>query len=537
MALYFKIEGGKIVFYGDTFNHRPVIKELGARFNGENKTWTVQDSPEMRDRAASIASLSAGKKSSQVIDDAQSSINTKTVDKPTVNENLDPALGLTISQLVNLADRAISQAFPTPIWVIGEIQSCTKRAGGTIYFDFAEGKTGAHQTATVTVKCNIWQNTVQWLLKRHGKDKFENVLVDGNRLRALVQVKLYKDRGQISLTVEDIDPSFTQGALALARAELLKKLRQQGLDQKNKLIPMPSFPFRIALITAEGSRAHSDFEHQLTSSGVFCGEVVFIPCAMQGDNVPKNVVWAINRAQEAAVDVIVICRGGGSAADLRWFDGEEIALSIANAAVPIIAAIGHHDDTCVAEEIAHLREKTPTAAADRILGIFSDTRTSINEKAHTLAVILEREMTRFDRQQLALKERLGTALEQLFSDQHRSLLLRTIDLQRGFEALAGRQESHHISIAGQMNHAANQVLHKMSESLFALNQRLTQLDPKPWLKEGWTQLVSAGKKITSIHDVEIGDHLTARVVDGTFTLKIADKLIKMKGSGDGKTRE
>jgi exodeoxyribonuclease VII large subunit len=535
MALYFKIEGGKIVFYGDTFNHRPAIKELGARFNGENKTWTLNDSPEMRDRASTIASLAVGTSTKSVSQSSSNKTITSARDLPVVNEELDPALGLTVSQLVSLADRAISQAFPTPIWVIGEIQSYTKRAGGTIYFDFAEGKTGAHQTATVTVKCNIWQNTVQWLVKRHGKEKFESVLIDGNRLRALVQVKLYKDRGQLSLTIEDIDPSFTQGALALARAELLKKLRQQGLDQKNKLLPMPAFPFRVALITAEGSRAHSDFEHQLTSTGIFCGDLIFIPCAMQGDNVPKNVVWAIKKAQDATVDVIVICRGGGSAADLRWFDGEEIAIAIANAGIPVIAAIGHHDDTCVAEDIAHLREKTPTAAADRILGIFTDTRAAINEKAHTLAVILDREMTRFDRQQLALKERLGTALEQLFSEHQRSLLLRTIDLQRNFETLAGRQESSYISIAAQINHAANQALQKLSDSLFGLNQRLTQLDPKPWLKEGWTQLVVGGKKLISIHDGQIGDTLNARVIDGTLTLKITDKMTKTKGGKDGKT--
>jgi exonuclease VII large subunit len=146
-------------------------------------------------------------------------------------------------------------------------------------------------------------------------------------------------------------------------------------------------------------------------------------------------------------------------------------------------------------------------------------------------------MTRFDRQQLALKERLGTALEQLFSEHQRSLLLRTIDLQRNFETLAGRQESFYISIAAQINHTANQALQKLSESLFGLNQRLTQLDPKPWLKEGWTQLVVGGKKLISIHDGQIGETLTARVVDGTLTLKITDKSIRTKGSNDGKARE
>jgi len=61
MALYFKIEGSNIVFFGDTFNHRPSIKELGARFNGASKTWIVTDTPEMRDRAALIAQFNGAK--------------------------------------------------------------------------------------------------------------------------------------------------------------------------------------------------------------------------------------------------------------------------------------------------------------------------------------------------------------------------------------------------------------------------------------------------------------------------------------------
>ena len=251
MALYFKIEGDKIVFFGDTFNHRPAIKALGARFNGSDKTWTILDSAEMRDRAAQIA------RPHSIQPDAltekkevhQTSISSLQSDQPI---QIDPSMGLTVSQLMQQADRAINQSFPTPIWVVGEIQSCARRAGGTIYLDMAEGKSGSHQTATVTAKCNVWQSTLTWLEKRHGRDKIDQIFVDGNRLRALVQVKLYKDRGQISLTIEDIDPLFTQGALALARVELLRKLRAQGLDQKNKLLSIPSFPLRIALIKAEG---------------------------------------------------------------------------------------------------------------------------------------------------------------------------------------------------------------------------------------------------------------------------------------------
>lgn len=528
MALYFKIEGDKIVFFGDTFNHRPAIKELGARFNAADKTWIVLDSQETRQRAALIATpmQSKGRKTSPA-QPPQSA--TKTTSPRNSNQiELDPNLGLTISQLLVLADKAVSQAFPTPIWVIGEIQSLSKRGGGTIYFDFAEAKTGAHETATITVKSNIWQNTATWLYKRHGQEKVEGMLADGNKLRALVHVKLYKDRGQITLSLEDIDPAFTQGALALARAELLRKLRKDGLDQKNKLLSIPNFPFRVALVTAEGSRAQSDFEHQLTSSDEFPGTILFTPCSMQGDKVPNAVTNALKAAERAEADLIVLCRGGGSAADLRWFDGEEIALAIAHSKVPIIAAIGHHEDTCVAEEICHTREKTPTAAADRILQIFRDSRSAINEKAHGLAVILDREMSQFDRLQSNLKEHLTTAAEHFFSSHRERLFLNAASLSRGFEGLVLRQSASFMNLAARLNYLANSKLQQLSELLSERHREVTKMDPSPWLKAGWTQLNIGGRNIRSLSEVSSGDTLSARLMDGILKLRVEEKQARSK---------
>lgn len=525
MALYFKIEGDQIVFFGDTFNNRPVLKDLGARYNGTDKTWVIKDSESARTRAAMFAKPQGVTVSAAAPKAVTSTSVPKTTAPSTKSAPLviDPSMGLTISQLMTEADKIITQGFPTPIWVVGEIQSLSRRGGGTMYFDFADAKTGAHQTATMTVKCNIWQNQVTWLEKRHGKNKIDEIFADGNRLRALVNVKLYKDRGQISLSIDDVDPTFTQGALALARLELLKKLRAQGLDRKNKLLTMPNFPFRVALITSEGSRAHTDFQHQLLDSGQFPGELVFIACSMQGDRVPADVTKALKEAAAAHVDVIVISRGGGSAADLRWFDGEEIALAIANAPVPVIAAIGHHEDTCVAEEICHTREKTPTAAADRILDVFRDTKAAIDEKAHILATALDREMIRFDRMQANLRERLVQATDYYFSSHRDRLTRMTLQLQRGFDGVYSDQRAKFNRMGAQLSHFATQAIQKHVEGLFQREQQLTKLNPKPWLDTGWTQLSVSGKNLKSTDDVKVGTKIQARLRDGILKLTVESK--------------
>lgn len=191
MALYFKIENNQIVFFGDTFNHRPTIKALGARFNGQDKTWVMTDSPAARDQAAQIARPQGLKWPAGTHNGSESTEPPESVSVPVAapsrkpsptSIDIDPSMGLTIAQLMMEADRMISQGFPTPIWVVGEIQSLSRRGAGTLYFDFADAKSGAHQTATMTVKCNLWQNNLTWLEKRHGKDKVAEVFADGNRL-------------------------------------------------------------------------------------------------------------------------------------------------------------------------------------------------------------------------------------------------------------------------------------------------------------------------------------------------------------------
>ena len=511
MALQFRVAGGRIIIFGNTFPYKDALKTLGARWNGADKTWWVSHSEDLLNQLEAIAGngpITAPPKPTA-----------KSFKVPSLTDAPVPdASGFTVSQLMIEAERAVSMAFPNPVWVIGEIQNLAVR-GSNVFLELAEGKAGSHATSTMTVKANIWGTGMTWMTKRHGAEKMAQILVDGTKVRFLARVSLYKDRGQISLTIEDVDPAFTQGALALARAELLKKLRAKGLLTKNRCLIIPAFPLRIALISAKGSRAQTDFEHQLSDGG-YPGVLLFIPCPMQGDLVPQGIVSAIKKAEEAAVDLIVITRGGGSAADLRWFDGEEIALAIAHASVPVIAAIGHHDDTCVAEEICHTRQKTPTAAADFVLEIFRSTRTQINEYAHVLARALDREVTRFQRTQASLRERLADSVSQYFARRHERLQVLIGTLDRSFDLLYERQSNTFTQFASSLHHCALTRCMQIGEQVSLLQEQLVRLDPKPWMETGWTQLARAGKPLKSVRDFKPGDTITARLRDGTLDLSV-----------------
>jgi exodeoxyribonuclease VII large subunit len=507
MTVHYRQLGSALIIFGQTYSYREQIKALGGRFDGSQKTWRI---PYSETNLTAVVELCRGAGGGLI--GASSSVilsETKGLSEPVIesgsvilSEAKDllktplPPDSVTVRQLVDRAAVAITQAFATPVWVVGEVQNLARRPSG-LYFDLAEGRAEGHQNGTTTVRACLWPSSLNMIRARRGTTVDADVMQDGMQVRLLCQVSLYRDRGALSLSVEDIDPAFTKGALALAREQLLRELRQKGLDRANKSLKLTDFPFRVGLVSAEGSRAASDFLDQLKSLA-FAGDVVFCPAAMQGESTPKLVAAAINTLKDAGVDLIVVTRGGGSAADLRWFDAPEIAYAIALCPVPVVAAIGHHDDVCVAEEVCYLRQKTPTAAADFVAGIFATTRERLERHVGALADRLGRRVDMATKLQAALAERLAAGAE------------------GGFAAHGARLGD----ASRRLEFSALTALQLRGNRLLELDRDLARVDVRPWLAQGWTRLTGAVGPIKHIADADEGELLSARLLDGTLSLLV-----------------
>lgn len=80
----------------------------------------------------------------------------------------------------------------------------------------------------------------------------------------LVQVTVnFHELYGYSLTVQDIDPTYTLGDMARRRREILKQLEEEGVLTLNKELDMPCLPQRVAVISSPTAAGYGDFCHQL----------------------------------------------------------------------------------------------------------------------------------------------------------------------------------------------------------------------------------------------------------------------------------
>ena len=241
---------------------------------------------------------------------------------------------------------------------------------------------------------------------------------------------------------------------------------------------------------------------------------------MQGESVPVKVVQAIQKLSDKKVDLIVITRGGGSAADLRWFDASEIAYAIAECSVPIVCAIGHHDDQAIAEEIAHVREKTPTAAAEFVLDCFDETANYITELAASMAKSLSARLEEVGLLQKAMSERLAAAADRTISSKNEQLLNISHSLShRALEKISLGQQ-YLINIKNTLHSTVVDALGRKQLSISELEKELVRRDPTPWLKKGWTQLSGESGLLLSVKKIKKGESIHARLLDGRVKMTV-----------------
>jgi len=303
-----------------------------------------------------------------------------------------PAAGapeaLTVPQVAALVKSVLADAFPRPVWVIGETVAVKHQAAGHIYLDLVdhEAEAGAGRA---TLKLKLWSSTARQLFAPRGRLR-DFRLADSLVVRLLVKPDFWVQGGQLSFIVQDVDPDFTLGTLDRQRRELLSRLEAEGVTRRNKERPLPGVPLVLGLVTALDSAAYNDVLRTLRDAGIGF-RILCCDARMQGEETSRTVRAALGALAAQRPDCILLVRGGGGRTDLMWFDREDIARAVADCPVPVLTGIGHEIDTSVADLVAHRAFKTPTALAEFLAQAARDARTGDEE---AFAGVVEAALTR-----------------------------------------------------------------------------------------------------------------------------------------------
>jgi exodeoxyribonuclease VII large subunit len=435
---------------GDTFTIKEELKRIGARYDGAQRCWFIEASDKNQKKLELLGFLSLHNAQVRESSNDPFSIPPQTEFAEVHLENTTDHSQFTVSQFTLHVENILQKHLSFDFWIVGEISSL-KTSSGHCYFDLVEpAEERSLQTGrAASVSCCLWAGKIRRLA-----DKFAQIqLSEGMKIKIKAHCEFRKEGSRLSVIVNDIDPQFTLGDLALQRQNIIRELKRRNLyDRQRETSRWPSFPLRIALITAAGSRAQTDFIDELNVSGLHFS-VVMYDCHMQGERVEQDVVTAfemISSELEDAIDCVVITRGGGSRLDLRWFDNLEVCKSIAYCRLPVLTAIGHFEDVSIADEVASVAEKTPTGAArylcQRVSVQFENLLTRLERQANRSRSRLASERSNLERSELRLEQLISRRIERESNSLHehyRTLnLIKKTSLQpmkRGFSLLRSNE--------------------------------------------------------------------------------------------------
>ena len=313
----------------------------------------------------------------------------------------------------------------------------------------------------------------------------------------------FHERYGLKLTINNIDPSYTIGEMAVKRKEILESLALEGMIHRNKELEFPIVPQRIGIISSSTAAGYEDLmNHLINNSYGYVFTTRLYEAVMQGDRSEASVVDALGRCLEDAhlLDVVVIVRGGGGQIDLHCFDSYEIGKAIALLPLPVIAGIGHQRDVTVVDEVSNMRAKTPTAAADIIVTRLKDFEDRMNSLAYAMVNGVRK-----------LTEATGDIL---------SSLSRRLEISTGTELT----ENYHmlntfikgLKYSLKFIQSERQLL-KSSES------NINHLDPRNILKRGYSITYNNGKTVKSVSDVEKGDSIRTVLYEGELVSTVESK--------------
>lgn len=360
---------------------------------------------------------------------------------------------LSVSELNAMAKNMLESHF-SGLWISGEVSNLTRAASGHYYFSLKD-----HQAQ---VRCAMF---------KHAAARLSSPLQEGIQIEVCGKITLYEARGEFQINV--MEARLAGWGQLYARYEQLKKqLQDEGLFASENKKKLPENPKIIGIVTSLAAAALRDVLTTLSRRSPDIPIIVY-PTAVQGVGSDKQISHAISMAaQRQEVDVLIVCRGGGSIEDLWSFNEESVVRAIAACPIPVVSGVGHETDFTLSDFVADVRAATPTAAAELV----SPNRIERLVQVSRMAFSLQQSLLRYYQNASQKVDWLSHALQhpaQRIQEQKNHLLVQ-------------QQKLHHLfnqTIEYKLQSLSNQhrLLHSYRPSLAMYQKNLA------WTKTGLIQ--------------------------------------------------
>ena len=405
---------------------------------------------------------------------------------------------LSLHELNGLVKRSIRSCMPDTYWLQAELSDVRSNYSGHCYLEFVQ-KDASGNNLIAKARGTIWNNVYK-ILKPYFEQATGQTFTAGIKVLVQVSVEFHELYGY-SLTVLDIDPTYTVGDMVRRRREILRQLEDEGVLDLNKELEMPMLPQRIAVISSATAAGYGDFCNQLEGNPFGYGfHVELFPAIMQGERVEETILAALDavNARIKEFDVVVIIRGGGATSDLSGFDTYLLAASCAQFPLPIITGIGHERDDTVIDMVAHTRVKTPTAAAEYLIAKVGECADVWDKTSARLIESVQNRLLWEHRRVDDLKQRIPSAVYKRIADAKYTLLMSQ----------------------GRIRQASKLRLSASAHRLELLQQRLADAMPEKQLARGYSITLKEGKAVKDASALKEGDVITTRLFDGEIKSEI-----------------
>ena len=426
-----------------------------------------------------------------------------------MSDNLFNPPPLAVSQLNALARQLLEQNLAN-LWVSGEISNLTRASSGHYYFSLKDNK--------AQVRCALF--------KSHA-DRLSSPLREGDQVELTGKITLYEARGEFQISVNQLRLAG-MGSLFEAYERLKAQLASEGVFDAERKQALPAHPQTIGIVTSTATAALRDIVSTLKRR-MNSLKVIVYPTAVQGKGSEFQIAKAINTASERnEVDVLLVCRGGGSIEDLWAFNEEVVVRAIAACHIPVVSGVGHETDVTLSDFVADVRAPTPTGAAELVS---PDVRV-LRQRLHSLQAACELAL---QRRYQDLSQRIDWYTRQLkhpseqIKAQGQQVLQKQQQIRYSFQNyLRGQQQNllwQHAQLHASapnikhLQHNLSQTQKVLHNSWLGLKQQQEQrlhkqialleaLSPQHVLERGFSVVKNhRGQVISSASDVRFGQHI------------------------------